>query len=247
LWDFSVRNIKLTLEYDGTNFVGWQVQPNGRSVQAELEKALMQILQVECKTNAAGRTDSGVHASGQVANFLTAEVFSLSQLENSLNGVLPEDIAVLRIEEAAEQFHARYGAVARRYQYHIVRSRSALRRAFAWEVGYRLNVPAMQHCAGIISGEHDFQSYCKVESGVDHHRCTVQSAKWVENGSSLVFDIIANRFLHGMVRALVGTMVDVGRGHTSIERFQEILSLKNRGEAGMAAPSKGLFLEEVYY
>ena len=105
----------------------------------------------------------------------------------------------------------------------------------------------MKQCAGIISGEHDFQSYCKVESGVDHHRCTVQSANWVEKGSSLLFDITANRFLHGMVRALVGTMVDVGRGHTSIEEYQGILRLKNRSAAGMAAPAKGLFLEEVFY
>ena len=240
-------NIKLTLEYDGTHFVGWQIQPNGRTVQEKLERALQQILQVECKTNAAGRTDSGVHALGQVANVLIAKDVEIPQLVKSLNGVLPEDISVLDAEAVDEKFHARYSATARRYRYSISRHRVALARQFCWHVGYNLDRQKMEKCAEIILGEHDFQSFCKVDSDVEHYRCIVRSAEWKEVDSKLEFHITANRFLHGMVRALVGTMVDVGRGYTSVEQFQEIIVAKDRRAAGMAAPAQGLFLEQVYY
>lgn len=242
-----MRNIKLTLEYDGTDFVGWQIQPNGRSVQEELEKALRQILQEKCKTNAAGRTDSGVHARGQVANFFTSKEVSPSQLVKSLNGVLPEDVVVLKAEEVDERFHARYSAQSRRYRYIISRTPTALLRKYSWPIGYRLDIASMERCAEAILGEHDFQSFCKAEADVDHYRCVVHTAAWKEMNSILEFDITANRFLHGMVRALVGTIVDVGRGYTSFEEFREILEARNRNAAGMAAPSKGLFLEEVMY
>jgi tRNA pseudouridine38-40 synthase len=242
-----MRNIKLTLEYDGTDFVGWQVQPNGRSVQEELEKALRQILQEECKTNAAGRTDSGVHARGQVINFFTSKTVTPQQLARSLNGVLPEDVVVLKAEDVDERFHARYSARSRRYRYAIARVPTALLRRYTWTLGYQLDVPVMQRCAEMIRGEHDFQSFCKVEAEVDHYRCVVHSAEWRETGTMLEFHIEANRFLHGMVRALVGTMVDVGRVYTPLEAFQEILEGRNRNAAGMAAPSRGLFLEEVLY
>jgi tRNA pseudouridine38-40 synthase len=242
-----MRNIKLTLEYDGTDFVGWQVQPNGRSVQEELEKALRQILQEECRTHAAGRTDSGVHARGQVINFFTSKTVSPQQLARSLNGVLPEDVVVLKAEEVDERFHARYSAKSRRYRYVISRAPTALLRKYSWALGYQLDVPTMQRCAEMIRGEHDFQSFCKAEAEVDHYRCVVHTAEWREVGVMLEFHIEANRFLHGMVRALVGTMVDVGRGYTPREAFQEILEARNRNAAGMSAPSRGLFLEEVLY
>ncbi len=235
------------MEYDGTNFVGWQMQPNGRSVQEELEKGLRQILQEDCKTNAAGRTDSGVHARGQVANFLTTSNTSITKLLRSLNGVLPEDVAVLGGEEVDEKFHARYSAKARRYQYHISQKPTALRRYYSWEVGYPLDIAEMRRSVDLIRGEHDFQSFSKVEADVDHYRCIVQAAEWTERNSNVELDVIANRFLHGMVRALVGTMVDVGRGYTSLEQFTEILAARDRRAAGMAAPAKGLFLVEVLY
>jgi tRNA pseudouridine38-40 synthase len=241
------RNIKLTLEYDGTHFVGWQVQPNGRSVQEEVEKALKQILQEECKTHAAGRTDAGVHARGQVANCFTTKEISLNRFTSSLNGVLPEDIVLVKTEEVDASFHARYSAKGRRYCYYISRAPTALLRNFTWTVGYQLDLALLHRCAEVIRGEHDFQSYCKVEADVDHYRCNVQAAEWKERDSMLIFDITANRFLYGMVRALVGTMVNVGRGYTSFEEFLSILDTRDRRLAGMAAPAKGLFLEEVYY
>lgn len=242
-----MRNIKLTLEYDGTNFVGWQMQPNGRSVQEELEKGLQQILQEDCKTNAAGRTDSGVHARDQVVNFLTTSNVSITQLVKSLNGVLPEDVAVIGVEEVDEKFHARYSAKGRRYRYSISRKPTALARHYCWYLSYPLDLALMRQCIELIRGEHDFQSFCKVEADVDHYRCIVQAAEWKGRDANLEFDITANRFLHGMVRALVGTMVDVGRGYTSMEEFRKILDARDRRTAGMAAPAKGLFLEEVFY
>jgi tRNA pseudouridine38-40 synthase len=242
-----MRNIKLTLEYDGTNFVGWQLQPTGRSVQGELEKALRQILQEESRTNAAGRTDSGVHARGQVANVLVQSALPCDAMMKSLNGVLPDDVVVLDSVEAPERFHARYSATGRRYRYVIARSPTAISRNFAWQLNYRLDVDAMRRCAGRIVGEHDLRAFCKAGVEVDHHRCIVKSAEWVEERGTLSFDIVANRFLHGMVRALVGTMVNVGRGFTAEEDFERILAAGERRAAGMAAPAKGLFLEEVYY
>ena len=242
-----MHNIKLTLEYDGTNFVGWQVQPNGRSVQEVLEQALQQVLQVTCKTNAAGRTDSGVHARGQVANFLTAKEIAPAELLKNVNGVLPDDIVVLHAEEVDEAFHARYSAKARRYRYDIHRKPSALVRKYSWQVGYRLEIEKLEQCLSEIRGEHDFQSFCKAESNVEHYRCIIQSAEWKAVDSTLELDITANRFLHGMVRALVGTMIDVAREYTTIEEFKAIIAKKDRRAAGMAAPAKGLFLEQVFY
>lgn len=242
-----MRNIKVLLEYDGTNFSGWQIQPNGRTVQEELERALKQILQEECKTNAAGRTDSGVHARGQVANFLTNREIDTTQLAKSLNGVLPDDVVIAKTEHVDETFHARYSAKARRYAYYIARQPVAIERNYSWQLEYTLNPELMQRCAEAVRAEHDFQSFCKVEANVDHYRCVVQSAAWRVADSALEFHITANRFLHGMVRALVGTMVDVGRGYTSFEEFLSIMEAKDRRKAGMAAPAKGLFLEEVYY
>ncbi|MBI3586919.1 MAG: tRNA pseudouridine(38-40) synthase TruA [Ignavibacteriales bacterium] len=243
-----MRNIKLTIEYDGTNYVGWQVQPNGPSVQAEVEKALRQILQEDIHINGAGRTDSGVHARGQVANFLTAHTFENKPLCKSLNGILPSDIAVLSAEDVPESFHARYSAQAREYLYCLALQPTALWRNYSWYVGgYTLDKALMNFCTDSILGEHDFASFCKSEAEVDHYRCVIHSAQWQVIESQMIFRISANRFLHGMVRALVGTMVEVGRGYRPLEDFRKILDAKDRKAAGMAAPAKGLFLERITY
>lgn len=243
-----MRNIKLTIEYDGTNYVGWQVQPNGPSVQAEIEKALYQILQGEIRINGAGRTDSGVHARGQVANFLTAHAIENKVLCKGLNGVLPADIAVVSVEEMPESFHARYSAKAREYLYYLALQPTAIWRNYSWYVGgYTLNIDLMGSCANAILGEHDFASFCKSEAEVEHFRCIVNCAQWQVTESQMTFRISANRFLHGMVRALVGTMVEVGRGYRPLEDFKKILEAKDRRAAGMAAPAKGLFLERIIY
>ena len=242
-----MRNIKLLVEYDGRNYVGWQRQENGTSIQGTIESALHQILQESVNVIGAGRTDSGVHARGQVANFRSETALSVEQIRGGLNALLPEDIVIHHAENVAEDFHARYSAKSREYSYHITLEPSALLRNYAWHVKYRLDRSLMQQTASLLVGVHDFESFCKTQAEVDHHRCTVQRAYWEEQGSRLYFHITADRFLHGMVRTLVGTMVDVGRGYTSYEDFKDILAKKDRTEAGMAAPAHGLVLESVIY
>jgi tRNA pseudouridine38-40 synthase len=241
-------NVKLVLEYDGTNYVGWQVQPNGPSVQSELEKALEQILRQPISTVAAGRTDAGVHARGQVVSFKSTESLQLPLLVKGLNAVLPEDIVVLSSDDVPDEFHARYSARARTYRYYLSLRPTAIERSFSWYVGgYHLDRKLLNDCAGLILGEHDFTSFCKTDTAVDHFRCDIERSNWMETASNLIYEIRANRFLYGMVRALVGTMVEVARGHRTYDSFPEILAAKDRSKAGMTAPAKGLFLEEITY
>ncbi len=242
-----MRNIRLLLEYDGTEFVGWQTQASGRSVQAEITRVLEQVVQDPVNLIGAGRTDAGVHALGQVANFRTASGIPPAVLHHALNGLLPADIRVHAVEEVAEAFHARYDARERRYRYVIGRIPAAIGRQYRWYVRRELDVPAMQRIAASLAGEHDFEAFCKSAADVDHYRCTVTSATWTEGGGVLELRIAANRFLHGMVRALVGTMVDVGRGSTAEAEFPAILESRDRAAAGMAAPARGLILEKVLY
>jgi tRNA pseudouridine38-40 synthase len=242
------RTIKLTLEYDGTDFVGWQSQENGRSVQEVVEKGLSQILQEEIRVVGAGRTDSGVHAKGQIASFRIESSLNCTLIVRGLNGILPKDIVALHGEETADGFNARFDARTRRYEYVIKSKPTAISRNFSWVVGYKLDIERMKPCLDEIIGLHDFESFCKSNSEVSHHNCNVVNASWLQRGeSTLVFDITANRFLHGMVRALVGTMVEIGRAYRPVDDLKRIMAAKDRREAGMAAPPRGLFLTEVTY
>jgi tRNA pseudouridine38-40 synthase len=242
-----MRNLRLLLEYDGTDFVGWQIQANGRSVQGEIAKALGRVLQEQVNLIGAGRTDAGVHARGQVANFRTSNGIAPAALLSALNGLLPPDIRVRTLEDVPEAFHARFDARGRRYRYFIGRLPRAIGRQYQWSLRRELDLPVLRRIAERIVGDHDFEAFCKAAAEVDHYRCIVVSAVWEEGDGLLVFDIRANRFLHGMVRALVGTMVDVGRGHTTEEEFVAILAGRDRTRVGMAAPAHGLILEEVLY
>ena len=242
-----MRNLKIIIEYDGTDFVGWQMQANGRTVQEEITNVLEQVLQQPITLIGSGRTDSGVHARGQVANFRTTSSMGVGSILSALNGILPEDIYVHSVEEVAEEFHARYSARERVYRYYISLRPTPIGRRYQWYVKYDLNVPTMNDVAALIVGDHDFESFCRNGADVDHYRCTVTFSSWTESAETLVYDIRANRFLHGMVRALVGTMVDIGRGFTPASAFAGIMEAKDRRKAGMAAPPHGLFLEEVLY
>ena len=242
-----MRNIKLVLEYDGTEFVGWQSQTNGRNVQDEITNVLQQVLQESITLIGAGRTDSGVHARGQVANFKTNSSIGASTILNALNGTLPEDIYVHSAEEVDEKFHARFDAKERVYKYFIALKPTAIGRQYQWFVKYDLDVNLMNQVASQILGEHDFESFAKAEALVPHHRCTIMKSEWTKTPSMLIYEVHANRFLHGMVRALVGTMVDIGRGYIPASAFQDIMAAKDRRKAGMAVPSSGLFLEEIFY
>jgi tRNA pseudouridine38-40 synthase len=239
--------IKLTLEYDGTNFVGWQFQNNGRSVQEEVEKAINRILQTNVRITGGGRTDAGVHAHGQVASFKIDRKIDTNKLVKSLNSLLPHDIIIREALEAPSDFNARHSARSRRYKYYIKREPTSIQRNYCWQLYYKLDISLLKKCAEIIRGEHDFYCFCKADTEVRHHRCIVYSANWEQQECCLVFEITSNRFLYGMVRALIGTMIDVGRGHKSVENFIDILDKKDRTSVGMYAPAKGLFLEEIMY
>lgn len=242
-----MRNLKLLIEYDGTGFVGWQSQQNGRSVQDVITAAIAQILRESVDLIGAGRTDAGVHARGQVANFHTRSTMESGRIQRALNAVLPDDVVVLDATDVPEDFHARYSALGRRYRYAISLRPTALGRRYQWYVKHDLNLDAMATVASTMIGEHDFSSFCKANSGVEHHVCTVATSTWECEGSSLVYAVQANRFLHGMVRALVGTMVDVGRGYRTVDDFNHIFAARDRSLCGMAAPAHGLCLEEVIY
>ncbi len=242
-----MRNIKLLVEYDGTDFLGWQIQPEGRTVQGEISSALSQILREPVNLIGAGRTDAGVHARGQVANFRTSSEVGGSALAHSLNGVLPPDIRILGAEEVPEAFHARYDALERMYRYHVSIIPSAISRFHHWHVRYTLDFGLLQQGAGVVQGVHDFTSFSKSGTEVDHYTCHVQKSIWFQEAGRFVYEIRADRFVRGMVRALVGTMVDLARGHISIDDFETILDSKDRSRAGTAAPPRGLYLEEIVY
>ncbi len=241
------KNLKLTIEYDGTDFAGWQIQPSERTVQGEMEKVLTTILGKKTELVGSGRTDSGVHAFGQVANFVIEEEVDLPKLLHSLNSMLPTDIVIRELTEVPEDFHARYSAISRIYSYRIHLGRSALNHRYLWELIYDLQLEELKWCAEAIRGEHDFTSFCVAKSQKNDCSCEVMVADWKKVGRELLFHIEADRFLHTMVRSLVGTMVEVGRGFLPKEQFGEILQLEDRTKAGPTAPAKGLCLVAVRY
>ena len=236
------RNIRLVIEYDGTGYSGWQRQAGDRTVQGSVEAALRELLGEEVSL-----TDAGVHARAQVANFRAATPMECGRIARGLNALLKDDIAVLGCDDVPESFHSRFDAVARRYSYTISTVPTALERGRSWYLRHRLDIAPMQEAAGTITGRHDFSSFCRSAAGAGHHFCVVYEASWTGGGGRLRFSIRADRFLHGMVRGLVGTMVDVGRGFTSVPEFRAVLQGRDLSLAGQAAPPAGLVLEEVYY
>ncbi len=242
-----MRNIKLVLEYDGTDFSGWQVQPRERTVQGVLEQSLEQVIQERVKTYAAGRTDSGVHALGQVVNFHTRGRLDPASICRGLNACLPRDVRVLQAEEVAESFHARFDAVWRTYRYVISRRARAVGRQYAWFCKYPLDMERIRAASAHLRGKHAFQSFSKVVEHEPHYMCNVKDIEWREEKEELIFEITANRFLHHMVRLLVGTMVEVGRGKIPPERIRALLQSGERDVLGFTVPPHGLFLLEVTY
>jgi len=239
---------KLTLEYEGTHYAGWQTQPTDPTIQDALEKALAQILRKPIPVVGSGRTDSGVHAEGQVVHFDFDGELDKKSLLKSLWGVLPKDIAAWALEKVDEHFHARFDGIARQYRYQIVTRPSPLRRRWAWERYFELDPGRMRECAEMIKGTHDFESFCKHNPDVNHTNCEVSLSEIVSTGDGmLIYRIKANRFLHHMVRSLTGTMVDVGLGKRSVDSFKSLVFKPDRKSVGPTAPAKGLILEKVFY
>jgi len=242
-----LRNIKLNIEYDGTDFAGWQVQPGQRTVQGLLEEKLSSMLEEKISVLGSGRTDAGVHAAGQVANFKTSRDIPLKAFDEGLNSRLPRDVAILQAEEAAEDFHSRFDAQSRRYRYQMIFRRSPLRERCAWRMTYRADPAVLQDLAGQILGQHDFTAFASAQAEVNNFICRVEKAEWSFADDRWTFEIRANRFLHNMVRILVGTMIDMARGQMDHKDLPNILAAKDRTLAGKTAPACGLCLMEVYY
>jgi tRNA pseudouridine38-40 synthase len=242
-----MRNIKIVVEYDGTRFHGWQFQSHCLSVQGELQRAVRQITSESVIVEGAGRTDTGVHARGQVANFKIEKEMDLSSLMKGLNAVLPDDVRIKRIDEAAMEFHARFSAKERRYKYYIVQQPIAVGRHFHWFYPLPVNFELMQSGCALLIGEKSYRSFCLSEAEVNHYLCRVFKAEWVEKDGVKIFEIHANRFLHNMVRALVGTFINLGRGKITLDDLRTIIEKEDRKLAGFTAPAVGLFLEEVIY
>ncbi len=241
-------NIRLRLEYDGTEFSGWQIQPDERTVQGTLESAIAQITGSSIRVQAAGRTDTGVHALDQVVNFPYDGDRTPNEIARSLNGVLPSDVCVLSADRVSDAFHARYDARCRAYEYRITRRRRAIGRPYAWWVKAHLDVDHMNRAARRLVGSHDFTSFCVAAEERESRVCDVTRCSWrTPDSDTLVFDIEANRFVRSMVRSIVGTLVDVGRGTLDEQRVVKILEAKDRREASSTAPPMGLFLKRVDY
>lgn len=242
-----MRNIRIHIEYDGTNYKGWQIQLNQKSVQGELTNSLRSIIGSNVTLTGAGRTDSGVHAMGQVANFRTESIISANKFMEGLNGTLPKDIRILKSMEVEEDFHSRRDATERHYLYKVIKRESALARFYAYEPGYELDLINLTETAKIIKVKTDFNSFCKTRSETENKKCKIMKSEWRENGDYLYYTIGADRFIYNMVRSLVGTMIEVGRGKITVAEFEEIFGKSNRRAAGPNAPAHGLYLEKVVY
>ena len=238
----------ITFSYDGTRYHGWQIQPNGDSVQERLEWALSTLLRREVNVTGAGRTDAGVHARVMVAHFDFEEAIDCKQLCYKLNRLLPFDIAVQEVKQVSDDMHARFSATSRTYHYYIHTKKDPFRRAYSCEIHYPLDFALMNEAGKILTTYEDFGAFCKSHTDVKTTICHVTEARWVQTSETAwYFRITANRFLRNMVRAVVGTLIDVGRGKLSIEEFRKVIEGKRRTEAGESMPGNALFLEEVRY
>jgi tRNA pseudouridine38-40 synthase len=242
-------NIKVVLEYDGSNFAGWQQQVNGRTVEAELKRALREVTGIDHKVYAAGRTDSGAHAEGQVVTFQTDGRLSPRRLVAALNAKLPEDVAVLSAEAVPDDFHARYSARWRRYRYRYLDrpSRSAIERTRCWHVRGPLDVDAMSAAAKALIGEHDWTSFCSASEPPDARVRAMRSAQVVRRGDFVELELVAEGFLRGLARGIAGALAEVGRVRRPPEWVGEVLRSRDRRQAPRTAPAGGLTLMEVIY
>lgn len=242
-------NFKLTIEYDGTEYHGWQKQPNGRTIQETIENALSVMAKEPVRLTGSGRTDAGVHALGQAASFRCSRRIPPDAFVAGLNSLLPDDIVILSCEPVHPRFHAQYDARLKTYRYRIRNHSlpSAICRRFEWFFPRQLDAREMQKAAAYLPGTHDFSSFQASGSNASHPFRTVTEARVYREQDHIFFEITADGFLRYMVRNIVGTLVDVGTGRKEPESFRKILLSGDRGEAGATAPAHGLFLVRVVY
>jgi tRNA pseudouridine38-40 synthase len=243
------RNIKLTIEYDGSRYHGWQYQDNAISVQEVLSKAIKKLTGEDVIPDGAGRTDGGVHAYGQVASFRTDSSIPAEKFTPALNSFLPDDISVRASEEVDEGFHARFSAKGKHYRYMILNSpqRSALWAKRAWQIREGLDLAAMEEASHFFLGHHSFRAFCAAGHSVKTFDRTIYTSKWTTKGDLLIFDTEGDGYLYNMVRIMVGTMADIGKGRFKPEVIKHAIESGERNSIGITAPPDGLYLVEVYY
>jgi tRNA pseudouridine38-40 synthase len=236
------------LAYNGKNYCGWQIQPNGLSVQEKLEQCLSLLLRSPISVTGAGRTDTGVHARKMAAHFdYDGSDLNPETLADKLNRILPFDIAVYSIVPVPATAHARFDAISRTYKYYLVQMKNPFCYDTAYKITHPLDFERMNRAAALLPEYTDFTAFSKLHTDVKTNNCRVKKAEWEKEGEFWVFTIEADRFLRNMVRAIVGTLLDVGRGKLSVAGFQEIIESKDRRKAGTSAPAHALFLHEIEY
>ncbi len=241
-----MRNVRLLLEYDGTDFCGWQKQPDVRTVQATIEGAIATVCREAVSVRGCARTDAGVHALGYVANFQTESDHTVPRLVIGLNACLPDDVAVVSAQDTGEDFHARFSALSRCYVYRIAKAQTAIWRRFSYHTHHHLDVERMREAAVHLVGRHDFTSFTPVSNDKDPV-CNVMDLSVTEEDRHILITVESDRFLYNMVRALAGTLMDVGRGRVDPERIPDILGRRDRRAAGPTAAACGLTLLTARY
>ena len=242
-----MSRFRVIIQYDGTGFRGWQLQKNERTIQGELEESLKKINHNNLiRVHGAGRTDTGVHATGQVAHFDLSTNLDTSELKNALNGNLPKDIRVMDCDQVSDNFHARFSAKKRHYLYRTRNNKYLLDRNYTWSTE-KLDLDKLNEVAKIIKGNHDFTSFSRFNKNLDHRRCIIYESLWKEDSEIVNYHITSNRFLHHMVRYLVGTMVEVLRDKFELEYFKELINKPSENVNIFKAPPQGLVLTKVDY
>lgn len=242
-----MNNYKLTIQYDGTNYSGWQIQSNANSIQQEVINAIKIILKEDVNLIGSGRTDAGVHAIGQVANFKAEKEIDLYKFQFQLNSILPEDISITSIQKADEKFHSRFDAKKRTYLYLISQFKSPFYKKYSYFYPQQINLVKLNELSNIFLGKKDYSSFCKKKSEVENKICNVYEISWFTQYDLIIFKVAADRFLHGMVRAIVGTLLNSLKQDNQELYIQQIFESANRETAGEAVPAKGLFLYKVEY
>lgn len=241
-----MKNYKIIIQYNGTGYSGWQIQKNGKSIQQVLTDALELLTKEKINLIGAGRTDTGVHAFGQVGNFRTENTLDLYRFKHSLNSILPYDIAISSIEEVDYDFHARYDAKKRTYIYLITTAKSAFYRNFSYFYHKKIDIKSLNQLSRSFIGENDFTSFSR-QTEVENKICTLYEAKWSVKGDLIIFYISANRYLHGMVRAITGTLLRSQELNLTESYIEEIFNSRSREKAFESVPACGLFLYKVEY
>ncbi len=239
--------LALLIEYDGKSYQGWQNQPAGVTLQGSIEAALSRVLQQEIKLTGSGRTDAGVHARGQVAHFDANLNLPVQRLPGAVNTKLPPDIRIIRAQAVGESFHARYSAVKRNYRYSISTQPVAIKRRFVWYSKYALDASKLDECSQVIRGEHNFTSFCAASTDTENMICAIHRSEWQHREQEHLFLIAGTRFLHHMVRMLVGTMVEIARDHWKLADMLNLLQHPTHQANTFTAPAKGLILDHVDY